>query len=93
MKIHNLLTFSIILSVCVTFTNCKTNAEEPDPGKIQSEMSLKEAFKDKFYIGTTLNAWQLQGEEPEEINVAKEHFNSIVAENVMKRNSSLGRRI
>src|SRR5690606_9948551 len=48
------------------------------------KLSLKEAFKDDFHIGTTLNAWQLNGRKPEELHIAKTQFNSIVAENVMK---------
>ncbi|MCP9199099.1 endo-1,4-beta-xylanase [Gramella sp. GC03-9] len=46
--------------------------------------TLKNAFEDKFYIGTALNAWQVSGRKPEEIQVVKKHFNSIVAENIMK---------
>src|SRR5690606_4723923 len=41
-------------------------------------------FKEKFYIGTTLNTWQILGKRPEELNIARTNFNSIVAENVMK---------
>lgn len=85
MKIYNLLTFFIILSVSVTFISCKSNAEESASVKSQPEITtLKEAFKDKFHIGTTLNAWQIRGRQPAELNVAKENFNSIVAENEMK---------
>ena len=49
-----------------------------------NQKTLKHAFKTKFYIGTALNAWQLNGMKPEEIKIVEEHFNSIVAENVMK---------
>ncbi|WP_324721698.1 endo-1,4-beta-xylanase [Salinimicrobium sp. HB62] len=48
------------------------------------EFALKNAFKEKFLIGTALNTWQLLGKEPEAIEVVKQHFNSIVAENSMK---------
>ncbi len=47
-------------------------------------LTLKEAFKDYFTIGTALNGRQIAGGAPEEIAVVKEHFNSIVAENCMK---------
>ena len=47
-------------------------------------MTLKDAFQGKFYIGTALNNWQINGEATEEIKVIKENFNSIVAENIMK---------
>ena len=49
-----------------------------------SDASLKEALNDNFYIGTALNAWQLMGRRPQELEIVKNQFNSIVAENVMK---------
>ncbi len=52
--------------------------------KYQYSITLQEALMDKFYIGTALNAWQITGRNPEEIGVVEKHFNSIVAENVMK---------
>ena len=45
---------------------------------------LKEALEDRFYIGTALNAWQIMGRQPQELELVKNHFNSIVAENIMK---------
>ena len=46
--------------------------------------SLEEAFTGKFYIGTALNEWQITGRDTASIDVVKEHFNAIVAENCMK---------
>nr|WP_321408628.1 endo-1,4-beta-xylanase [uncultured Carboxylicivirga sp.] len=46
--------------------------------------TLKDAFTGKFYIGTALNEWQITGRDTASLNVAKEHFNAIVAENCMK---------
>src|SRR5690606_8838219 len=71
------------LLCCVTFSICIANKAVAQERNLE-EVSLKEAFKDKFYIGATLNAWQLLGKRPEELNIAKTNFNSIVAENVMK---------
>lgn len=53
-------------------------------GFYQEDNTLKEVFENDFFIGTALNAWQITGRKPEEIQVVKQHFNSIVAENVMK---------
>lgn len=50
----------------------------------ESRGSLKESLKGKFYIGTALNAWQIMGRKPGEMEVVKNNFNSIVAENCMK---------
>lgn len=50
----------------------------------KKDSTLKEAFENKFLIGTALNRRQIMGREPEAIEVVKQHFNSVVAENVMK---------
>ena len=46
--------------------------------------SLKNALKDKFYIGVALNKYQYTGVDKKAQVVVKKHFNSIVAENCMK---------
>jgi endo-1,4-beta-xylanase len=45
---------------------------------------LKEAFARKFYIGTSLNADQITGNDSTSVDVVKSQFNAIVAENCMK---------
>lgn len=45
---------------------------------------LKDAFKDKFYIGTALNLDQIWERNATAVGVVKEQFNAIVAENCMK---------
>lgn len=44
----------------------------------------KEAFKDKFYVGTALNSIQIIGTDTVALDIIKKNFNSIVAENCMK---------
>ncbi|MUP46020.1 endo-1,4-beta-xylanase [Gramella sp. BOM4] len=68
-----------VVIMMLSFTGFSQHAEVSE-----NEETLKNAFKDKFYIGTALNAWQISGQKPEEIQVVKKHFNSIVAENIMK---------
>jgi endo-1,4-beta-xylanase len=46
--------------------------------------TLKEAFNGKFYIGTAMNTPQIKGQDTAAINVIKEQFSAIVAENCMK---------
>ncbi len=50
----------------------------------ETKTTLKDAFSGKFYIGTALNSRQIEGDRPDEIEVVKEQFNAIVAENCMK---------
>ncbi|WP_029033801.1 endo-1,4-beta-xylanase [Salinimicrobium terrae] len=57
---------------------------QADYAKEIDDPSLKEALEDNFLIGTALNVWQITGRQPEAIEIVKQHFNSIVAENVMK---------
>ncbi|MDT0688786.1 endo-1,4-beta-xylanase [Salegentibacter sp. F188] len=82
MKINKLLTLLFFLSCSLIMAN--NEAGGLDSTVIRKGISLKEAYKDKFLIGTTLNAWQIRGRQPEELKVATENFNSIVAENIMK---------
>lgn len=46
--------------------------------------TLKDAYKDKFLIGTALNNKQYTGQDTKSVAVIKQHFNSVVAENCMK---------
>lgn len=52
--------------------------------KSPKQLTLKEAFEGKFYIGTALNAAQLTGRDIAAIKVIKEQFSAIVPENCMK---------
>ena len=82
-KRKNLSIFILLLSVFFTFYSCNSNKKSVDNSEV-SKASLKTAFQDNFHIGTTLNTWQIMGRQPEELKVATENFNSIVAENIMK---------
>ncbi len=48
------------------------------------EPILKEVFKNNFYIGTALNRNQIFRQDSNALIIAKKHFNSITAENIMK---------
>ncbi len=54
------------------------------PQEEQKTPSLAKAFEDKFLFGTALHRSQIAGEDTSALKIVKEHFNSIVAENVMK---------
>lgn len=77
MKKRNSLYFASIFLAAIFLLSCN-RTEQRDP------VSLKEAFKQKFYIGTALNARQVMGHDSATMEVVKKHFNSIVAENCMK---------
>ncbi|HEY9167546.1 MAG TPA: endo-1,4-beta-xylanase [Candidatus Kryptonia bacterium] len=46
--------------------------------------SLKDAFKDDFYMGVALSVNQILGNEPDAIALVEKHFNSITPENILK---------
>ena len=63
-------------SIAVLFASYTANNLNPP--------SLKDAFKNKFYIGVALNSRQIWGRDTAALKLIKTHFNSIVAENCMK---------
>ncbi|TDN90384.1 endo-1,4-beta-xylanase [Salegentibacter sp. 24] len=83
LKRKNIPFLILFLSVIFTFYSYN-KSENPSININPNEKSLKEALKGKFHIGTTLNAWQIMGRRPEEMEIVKKHFNSIVSENIMK---------
>lgn len=46
--------------------------------------SLKQAYSKHFSIGTALSATQIEGKEPGTLELVKQQFNAVTAENVMK---------
>lgn len=71
----NLLAGVVAISALVGFS-CKP-VQKPEP-------TLKDAFANKFYIGTAMNAEQIMGTDSATVEVIKKNFNAIVAENCMK---------
>jgi len=65
------------------FSNTHKNVPEVISSSI-GKQTLKEAFKNDFYIGVALNLDQILGKEPDTIEVVKKHFNSITPENILK---------
>lgn len=61
----------IALALCAAFTSA--NAQ-----------TLKETVGQKMLIGTALNVRQVNGMDPKGLDIVKQHFNCVVAENCMK---------
>jgi endo-1,4-beta-xylanase len=47
-------------------------------------ITLKDAYKNTFYIGTAVSSMQIMGMDAESDKILTEHFNSVTAENAMK---------
>lgn len=67
--------YFLILGLALVVISCTT------PKKTTT---LKDAFKNKFYIGTAMNAWQITGKDTAGVQVIKDQFEAVVAENCMK---------
>ncbi|MDR0799651.1 MAG: endo-1,4-beta-xylanase [Dysgonamonadaceae bacterium] len=65
-------------AICFSLTACFfSNVPE-------KRTALKEAFKDKFLIGTAVNVEQSSGADTQGVAVIREQFNAITPENCMK---------
>lgn len=68
----------IILISALLVAACTSRSQNVEPN------SLKSALSGKFYIGTALNASQITGKDTAAVNLVKQQFDAIVAENCMK---------
>ena len=62
--------------------SCKQDTSHHET--VSEESSLKNAFKDDFYVGAALSADQIEGKDPKAAALIPKQFNSITAENIMK---------
>lgn len=51
---------------------------------VTAQSTLKDAYKDFFYMGVALNDNQVMGKDPKSINIVEEQFNCITPENNLK---------
>lgn len=56
----------------------------PGTISVHAQNTLKDAYQGKFYFGTALNTPQILEQNEAEVQIIKQHFNAIVAENCMK---------
>jgi endo-1,4-beta-xylanase len=79
----NVKTLQILLTslLLAAATPAGTAATASTEGR---QTSLKQAFADAFLVGTALSRAQILGEEPATLELVKQQFNSLTAENEMK---------
>lgn len=65
--------------IAVLAWGCTSSTQKP-----KETISLKDALKDRFYIGAALNTMQFWEKDTDDVNIIKQHFNAIVPENCMK---------
>lgn len=71
MSIKKTLTYAVLASVSLGFIQ-------------KSEPTLKDAFKQDFYVGAALNGRQISGQDTKAIALIKQQFNTISPENLLK---------
>jgi endo-1,4-beta-xylanase len=76
-SLKTLVGIVIVLGLCGASCSKTQKPSEPAAG-------LKDFFKDKFLIGTALNAWQVLGKDTLALDFVAKNFNSITAEDAMK---------
>lgn len=64
-----------LLGILTLSVSCKTAS---------SSDTLKNAYNNKFYIGTAMSLTQIHGTETKSVEIIQKQFSSIVAENCMK---------
>ena len=69
---------SLLLAI-VLVVGCKSGNN-----KVLNEVTIKEAYKNKFYIGTAMSKTQIEDVKSIETSLIAKEFNSITAENIMK---------
>lgn len=79
MKMTNQL---FLLLTLFMFSCCKSSISILKNTQLQP--SLKEAFEEKFYIGTALNLSQIYGKNKKASAIIDQQFNAVTAENCMK---------
>jgi endo-1,4-beta-xylanase len=80
MKLHKELLSTFILSTALLLGSCNKLHKKSEA----DTSSLKNAFKEDFYIGTALNENQIEEKDAAQSAFILKEFNSITAENIMK---------
>ncbi|TJZ53304.1 endo-1,4-beta-xylanase [Sphingobacterium olei] len=73
----------LLAAIAALATACSTTQSQVNGSK-DNPAVLKDAFEDKFYMGTALNLDQIRGRNAAAVSVVKKQFNAVVAENCMK---------
>lgn len=74
----------VAITCLVTAGFACTSTKTPVKTDHNDQIILKDAFKDKFFVGTALNLDQIWERNEQAVDLIKKQFNSIVAENCMK---------
>jgi len=75
---------SYLILSCFIVSLCACNNSKGNNVQSKKEESLKDAYKDKFFIGTAMNLNQIYEKDTATVRIIKDQFSAIVAENCMK---------
>ncbi|MFN8257106.1 MAG: endo-1,4-beta-xylanase [Bacteroidales bacterium] len=80
----NSISTFVFIVVLLLPANIGSGQDTKIEGKSSQNQVMKNALRDKFYIGVAMNSYQILGKDKKGVEIILEHFNSIVAENCMK---------
>ncbi|PRY13865.1 endo-1,4-beta-xylanase [Pontibacter ummariensis] len=88
MKIQRAFLAPSLLAACLA-TSCADSNQVAEQATVmqaatEAPVSLKQAFKDDFYVGAALNGRQVSGNDAKALNLIQEQFNTISPENLLK---------
>lgn len=72
---------TILFASFIVFCSCKNNTTDQEQN---SNLTLKENFKDAFLVGNALSEEISSGRDAESLGIILKQFNSVTPENVMK---------
>ncbi|WP_162053475.1 endo-1,4-beta-xylanase [Pontibacter pamirensis] len=89
MKLYKAFIAPSLLAACLA-TSCadaneaNTDVATAEQTNTEVPATLKEAYKDEFYVGAALNGRQVSGRDPQAVTLIEKHFNTISPENLLK---------
>jgi endo-1,4-beta-xylanase len=75
-----ILFFAILLGL----NSCSTNSSKNKNIEVEKSTSLKDVYKNSFYIGAAINDNHINGTDTLALKIITQEFNSISPENIMK---------
>ncbi|GAB3540418.1 endo-1,4-beta-xylanase [Pontibacter brevis] len=89
MKLYKTFVAPSLVAVCLATSCADSNQATTETSTAEqvtaaAPVTLKEAFKDEFYVGAALNGRQVSGNDEQAANLIRQHFNTISPENLLK---------
>lgn len=78
------LVAALLATSCADANQAITEGKTAEQTTTAAPVTIKEAFKDDFYVGAALNFRQVSGRDTQAVSLIQRHFNTISPENLLK---------